>query len=536
MRLPRNAVPLARKFHYDSRQKHSLGSIAWRQYGDDLRSSSVGEDRRVARRFLPMQRFRDRTLSSAHFPLRGSPQIHAMNTFHRHQQVRFVSSWMPEVLQNFSIWGGSGFLLKSLHADGALPFWACFATISVLVRTALFPLVLYGAQTSSRFAKVVPEVQFLLTLFRNDMNKLRQEKAPFSHRLALMRTNLGTLGGIYKLHKIHPFSIFLSPLMQLPIFWYISVDLRKIVNGLDPILAQKLVESSIAWVPDLTESDPWFGLPVLAGLVLYANVEVAVGRRSLSGKAASQSDTAVLLKDVFQSFAVFMPCFTAQLPSGVQIYLVTSFAFTAVQSIALRTENFRLLVGLPSMLAPSPEAKYAKEFVQLKKLEQKAREARGNGPVLGKHGILAQDLEVSFAGHYRKSSIEPSPGVVPPTQSQNTVVLPNQKPAFQVKLPEGPYVHGVSAPLWQLEEQQRALEVEKQMRQSEQSSSDREYMPQHSEEVMEKANRGEVPRATQILDPMALSKSGSVSDTVSLKRFKKRKGGGSGKTRKPNRR
>jgi membrane protein insertase Oxa1/YidC/SpoIIIJ len=333
-------------------------------------------------------------------------------------------------MQDFTIWGGSGYMLKVLHgappaggggvvleaaaaADPSttflLPYWACFALISLGVRFALIPLVVQGAKTSSRFAKVVPEVQFLLSLFVADRKKQIQDGAPFSHKLALLRTNFQTLSGIYRLHKIHPFAVFWSPLLQLPVFWYVSIDLRKIVNGLDPLLAQDLVEASVAWIPDLTEPDPWFGLPILAGVLMYANVEVALGRRSLSGPAAAKSDTALLVKDFFQSFAVFMPCFTSQLPGGVQIYLVTSFAFTCAQSAALRTESIRNLVGLPSMLAPpSLEApKYAQEFIDLKKLEQKAIEMRGSGPVLGK-GVLAANLQVSFPGERRKSTIRGS--------------------------------------------------------------------------------------------------------------------------------
>jgi membrane protein insertase Oxa1/YidC/SpoIIIJ len=457
------------------------------------------------------------------------------------------------VVQNFSIWGGSGFMLKTLHADGVVPYWACFALINVLVRASLIPMVIYGAQTSARFAKVVPEVQFLLTLFQNDMKKMRQENAPWTKKALLMRTSLGSLGGIYKLHKINPFSVFLSPLLQIPIFWYVSVDLRKIVNGLDPMLAQQLVESSIAWVPDLTEPDPWFGLPVLAGLVMYANVEVATGKRNLSGPTAGKSDTAVLLKDVFQSLAVVMPCFTSQLPGGVQIYLVTSFAFTLVQSAALRTETVRGAIGLPSMLAPPPQAKYANEFIALKQLEEKAKEMRGDGPVLGK-GVLAMDFTASFAGEYRKSSIQGSGILTSPitqaaavSSATTNIITPNQgksaastsPPAMRVVPPEGPFINGVSAPLWQLVEQQGqqqerelsdGLDPNQQETITETETSAREYMPQFSDEVMEKANRGELPVATQFVD-MKNTATSRLSDKLNPERFK-RKGKASTKKRR----
>ena len=408
-------------------------------------------------------------------------------------------------------------MLKVFHDSLHLEYWSCFAAMNVLVRVGLFPLVIYGAKTSSRFAKVVPEVQFILTLLNNDLKKLREQKAGWQARAVLMITNLKTVGGIYKLHKINPFSVFLSPLLQLPIFMYVSVDLRKILNGLDPMLAQQLVDSSIAWIPDLTEPDPWFGLPIMAGLVMYANIEVAVGKRSLSGPTAAKSDTAVLMKDIFQSCAVFMPCFTAQLPAGVQIYLVTSFLWTLGQSAALRTEAFRQLVGLPSLLAPPPEASYAKEFIELKKLEQKARELRGDGPVLGV-GVLARGYQASFAGTRRTSTIQGSDL----SQVVRETILPE---TVQPKVPEiqlmVPFIHGISAPPSQLIEQKREEERMKELRTTTftaQPASDREYMPQIDDDVMEKANRGELPSKIQFVERDIKP---ATSSAVSLKRFKK---------------
>jgi len=185
--------------------------------------------------------------------------------------------------------------------NGTIPYWACFSITNVLVRTSLIPLVLHSAHTAARFGKVAPEVQFLVTLYQKDLKKQRDEGATFGEQWMLTRITMQTLGGIYKLHKIHPLAIFLSPMAQIPVFWYFSINLRKIINGADPALAQQLTESGFLWVPDLTEADPWYGLPILAGMLLYANVEVAIGKQSLSGEAASKSKIAYYLKDFFQS-------------------------------------------------------------------------------------------------------------------------------------------------------------------------------------------------------------------------------------------
>ena len=458
------------------------------------------------------------------------------------QQSRTLVSWLPEALQSITIWGGSGYLLKSLHTTFQLPYWACFVAISLTVRTLLFPIVLYAAHNATRFAKIAPDVQFQLALFQKDIAQYRAMKATTRQLLYLMRINLQTLGATYKINKVNPLTVFLSPLLQIPIFWYISIDMRKIVNGFDPLLAQSLVESHVGWIPDLTEADPWYGLPVLAGILLYGNMEVALGKRNMAGEATAKADTAILLKDLFQSLAVFMPCFTAQLPAGVQIYIVTSFGYTIVQSIALRTEAFRQLVGLPSMLTKPGPGRFTLEMMELKALEQKARELRGDGPLLGT-GVLVHGWEISFAGKYRPTTIQGSRYVdsdnkkniesgsatlapLIPFRIQTSVVSPTVEALVTTNtnvLPPtlvGPYIHGISAPLWQLQQQQQQQIAEEKsttatlpMDDASMATisgttpaapmDDREYMIQHTEDVMEQANRGvRTPTIIQVEQPI----------------------------------
>jgi len=387
-----------------------------------------------------------------------------------------------DAFQQVPIWGGCGFLLTSFHSVG-LPHWGGFALTNVLLRMSLSPLVLYSAHTASRFATVAPEIQFLVTLFQNDLVKQRQEGASFNEQRTLIFKTLQTLSGIYKLHKINPLSVFMSPLLQIPFFMYVSIDLRKIINGADPELAQQLTEGGLFWFKDLTEPDTWYCLPILGGLLLYYNVEVAIGKQSLSGETASKSNVALYLKDFFQSLAVFMPCFMSQSPAGIQIYLITSFIFTYYQGQALRSDAFRGMVGLPLRSgAPNKEAKYAQEFIKLKKLERKAREERGDGEVLGK-GVLAAGLEASFAGSKRQSTIVGS-GVNLISQSIETKT-PRVHVVPPVPVGNAPFVHGISAPAKEFKASEK-LSHEK-------IETQHKVMEEPTEIEIERANLGQPP-------------------------------------------
>ncbi|KAL3779010.1 hypothetical protein ACHAW5_010001 [Stephanodiscus triporus] len=333
-----------------------------------------------------------------------------------------LSSYLPpapEFLANATVWGATGLLLTNFHVHLHLPYWACIALTNVCVRSSMIPIAVNGARTQVRLGTVSPEVQYLVTSFTNDMSTLGRMAGRNSRggsfvrdqlyrgRLLLIKTTMETLRGIYRMKEINPLAIFKSPALQIPVFVYFAMDLRKIIEGSDPSLAQKLVESNFLWIADLTEPDPWYGLPIATGALLYLNVEMSVGKQALSGEASSKSNIAKLLKDVFQSLAIFMPCFMAQQPSGVQLYLLTSMIFTLLQAKALRNDVVREAVGLPSINAKPrdmSDSEIVKHFLE-QMSERQAAKARG-GYVLGEGvHVTGANISVPRFGTKRESSI-----------------------------------------------------------------------------------------------------------------------------------
>lgn len=377
---------------------------------------------------------------------------------------------IPPIFDNLQFWGGSGYVLKTIHMDGTIPYWACVSLTNVCVRTALLPVVLHGAHTAVKFAAVAPEVQFLVTLFQRELVVLKENGASPENRRKHLLMNFQTMRHIYKTHKINPLAIFASPLFQLPFFMYFAVDMRKIVRGADPELANELSTGGVLWFPNLTEPDPWFTLPILSGVLLYTNVELAMGKQSLSGETTSKSNLSILIKDVFQSFSLFIPSFMANSPAGTQIYLCTTFIFTLLQSAALRNNAVRGLVGLPPTDAPKPEAKLAKEFLDLFKREKEAAAQRGEFKVApGKGTVLAPGFVGSMEGSERASTIGATT-----TTTTTTVSLP--KPTMLVDPEQRPE----DAPL---------------------------AMSHVPAEVMEAANRGEsMPRPIVMAPPQEVKK------------------------------
>jgi membrane protein insertase Oxa1/YidC/SpoIIIJ len=282
----------------------------------------------------------------------------------------------------------------------------------------MIPISIRGAQAQVKLSSVSPELQYLITSFTNDMKTLNAagrfgsegslvKKQVLAAKPRLVRQTLSTMRGLLTMKHVNLFDIFKSPLLQIPFFVYFASDLRRIIEGSNPTLAQSLVESSFFWISDLTEPDPWYGLPIFTGLLLYMNVEIAVGKQSLGGEASSRSNMAILLKDGFQSLAIFMPCFMSQQPSGVQLYLATSMIFTLLQSRAMRNDTIRQAIGLPSIhVKPRSmsDSEIVKDFLA-KMAERQAAKAKG-GYVLGEGvHVTGANISVPRFGMKRRSSI-----------------------------------------------------------------------------------------------------------------------------------
>jgi len=331
-----------------------------------------------------------------------------------------------------TIFGLSGLLLTTFHSTLHVPYWTSICLTNILVRTSLFPLVVQGARTSARFAKVGPEVTYSISSFLRDFRQLKW-KGDVASQNYMLGITLKTLRGVFQLHKVNLLDNFKSPLLQIPVFWYFSVDLRKIINGADPELAQQLVESSFFYLTDLTEPDPYHALPILSGMLLYANVELAVGKRSLAGDAPNKTNWGRVLKDGFQSLAIFIPGFVSQQPSGVQLYLATSMVFTLVQSVGMRNANVREFLGLSPLPgrvggvdgsgkdsgtdAPQSvwEGEYVREFLEYMKKKKEAYEAGER--ILG-DGVMRIGA-IATIGTKRESTITGSPHYYDDTASDS---------------------------------------------------------------------------------------------------------------------
>lgn len=172
-------------------------------------------------------------------------------------------------------------------------FGVSIIVVTILIKIALLPLTLKQDKSMKEMKKIQPELEKLKEKYANDKQML----------------NIKTME-LYKEHKVNPLGGCLPLLLQLPILFALFGVLR---NGIIP------KDSSFLWLK-LSVPDPFYVLPVLNGAVSFF-------QQKLMGSADSNPQ----MKNMMYIFPIMMIMFSLKMPSGLQLYWLTSSILAVVQ-------------------------------------------------------------------------------------------------------------------------------------------------------------------------------------------------------------
>ena len=172
-------------------------------------------------------------------------------------------------------------------------FGVSIIIVTILIKIALLPLTLKQDKSMKEMKKIQPELEKLKEKYANDKQML----------------NIKTME-LYKEHKVNPLGGCLPLLLQLPILFALFGVLR---NGIIP------KDSSFLWLK-LSVPDPFYVLPVLNGAVSFF-------QQKLMGSADSNPQ----MKNMMYIFPIMMIMFSLKMPSGLQLYWLTSSILAVVQ-------------------------------------------------------------------------------------------------------------------------------------------------------------------------------------------------------------
>ena len=172
-------------------------------------------------------------------------------------------------------------------------FGVSIIIVTILIKIVLLPLTLKQDKSMKEMKKLQPEIEKIKEKYANDKQML----------------NIKTME-LYKEHKVNPLGGCLPLLLQLPILFALFGVLR---NGIIP------KDSSFLWLK-LSVPDPFYVLPVLNGAVSFF-------QQKLMGSADSNPQ----MKNMMYIFPIMMIMFSLKMPSGLQLYWLTSSILAVVQ-------------------------------------------------------------------------------------------------------------------------------------------------------------------------------------------------------------
>lgn len=175
--------------------------------------------------------------------------------------------------------------------------------LTLCLQILLFPLTRKSFKAAQDMKRIQPQLKVIQEKFKGDPKRLQQE----------MMT-------LYKKAGVNPFGGCLPILPQIPIFWALFTTLRN---------AFELQGAPWAfWIHDLSHRDPYYVLPVLMGLGMFAQQKITTVQTDPTQKQMAYI-MPPLLTFMFMKF-----------PAGVALYMVTNSSFTILsQTLMLRSQK-----------------------------------------------------------------------------------------------------------------------------------------------------------------------------------------------------
>ncbi|KAI9304383.1 60Kd inner membrane protein-domain-containing protein [Cunninghamella echinulata] len=266
-------------------------------------------------------------------------------------------------LCNFTPVGGLEAMLEYVHVIGGLPWWGSIALATVLVRTALLPLIIKLQRNNARLMNINPEVTRI-------MNNLKTAQAEGDAVAIGKYTN--EIRDLFTKNECHPTKSLGLPLIQMPVMISFFMALRAMAE----LPVPGLTDGGMGWFTDLSAKDPYYVLPAVSALGMLAVLEAGTE----AGAATPQTKG---MKNFMRGVTILMVPFTAWMPSGVFVYWITSNIYSLAQVMALKNPSIRKSLNIPPLVKPAKELqKDSKGFMENFKDQQKLYEKKEKDRVL----------------------------------------------------------------------------------------------------------------------------------------------------------
>ncbi|XP_073233175.1 mitochondrial inner membrane protein OXA1L-like [Porites lutea] len=220
--------------------------------------------------------------------------------------------------------------LELIHVSGNVSWCASIAILTVIIRLVCLPLIVKAQANTAKLNNIKPQIEEVQAQLRELAN---------SYDAAAKATASLRLKQLYQEHGCHPVKSILAPLVQIPLFVSFFLALRKMAY----LPVDSFKTGGYLWFQDLTAFDPYFVLPVICSFSMLASIE-------LGTEMGVHNPAMKTMKTIMRILAVAMIPLTAQFPTAIFSYWVTSNLFTIGQVALLKHPAARKAMGIPEMI------------------------------------------------------------------------------------------------------------------------------------------------------------------------------------------
>jgi YidC/Oxa1 family membrane protein insertase len=197
-----------------------------------------------------------------------------------------------------------GWVLLFFHQNLGLSWWVSIVLLTIVVRTVLFPLTIKQVKNMRAMQDLKPDMDRIRAQFRDNRQRQQEE---------MMK--------LYQERKVNPIGGCLPLLVQMPIIIGIFYVIRHFGGafGTEPEYPS-FATGGILWFRDLSAADPYYLLPILSAVTMFAASLITVKNMDPQQR--------ILMLSLPPVITIFMINF----PAGLFVYWITSNLVTLVQN------------------------------------------------------------------------------------------------------------------------------------------------------------------------------------------------------------
>lgn len=225
--------------------------------------------------------------------------------------------------------------LEYLHIGFDLPWWGCITVGVLTVRLLMFPLVIRAQQNAARMANNMPQMAVLqekMTQARLSGNQIEAAQAGFE-----LQTFMNEKG-------VNPLKNMIVPLLQAPVFMSFFFGLKAMANA--PVASMQY--GGLFWFTDLTIADPYYLLPILTSVTMWATIELGTDSARLNAQGSP------LMMYFMRALPVMMIPVSLNFSSAILCYWLTTNLISLVQVGFLRIPTVRDYFKIERLITITP--------------------------------------------------------------------------------------------------------------------------------------------------------------------------------------